>query len=79
MICVIILLVKLLMILLQLLNFMVNLVLKLDINPYGDMSYEQLEEFYIKHGFIKKEDRDYVFYIFNEKGKNESGINEHCK
>lgn len=26
-----------------------------------------------------KEDRDYVFYIFNEKGKNESGINEHCK
>ena len=56
-----------------------NLVLKLDINPYGDMSYEQLEEFYIKHGFIKKEDRDYVFYIFNEKGKNESGINEYCK
>ena len=23
----------------------------LDINPYGDMSYEDLEKFYMKHGF----------------------------
>ncbi len=28
-------------------------VLQLDINPYGEMTYEQLEEFYISHGFEK--------------------------
>lgn len=30
-----------------------NIRLMLDINPYGEMSYKQLEKFYIRHGFIK--------------------------
>ena len=28
-------------------------VLCLDINPYGDLDYEELERFYMKHGFKK--------------------------
>ena len=28
-------------------------VLALDINPYGDLNYEELETFYMKHGFKK--------------------------
>lgn len=44
--------------------------LELDINPYGDMSYEELEQFYIKHGFVKKEivnkSGTYFKFFFNE-------------
>lgn len=30
-----------------------NIVLQLDINPYGDMDYIELECFYLRHGFKK--------------------------
>ena len=31
-----------------------------DINPYGDLNFEQLKKFYIKHGF--KDAGDFVYY-----------------
>ena len=55
-----------------------NLVLKLDINPYGDMSYEQLEKFYIRHGFVKTMQKDDklgyfpVYYYNNSIGKDKN-------
>lgn len=58
-------------------------VLQLDINPYGEMSYEQLEEFYIQSGFVKTiesntELGDYPRYYYNafiRKEYNESTTN----
>lgn len=38
-----------------------NATLLLDINPYGDLDYEQLEAFYIRHGF-KKDPKLSYFY-----------------
>lgn len=48
-----------------------NLELILEINPYGDLNYEQLEAFYLNHGFKKHiiDDGDplsQVVYLFNE-------------
>lgn len=43
-----------------------NIPLILDINPYGDMSYEQLESFYLKNGFQKHEEECGTVYYFNE-------------
>lgn len=43
----------------KILNTLLNIfkekhyVLALDINPYGDLNYEELEKFYIKNGFKK--------------------------
>lgn len=44
--------------------------LELDINPYGEMNYEQLVDFYTKHGFIKTQVTDntlgtYYKFFFN--------------
>lgn len=47
--------------------------LQLDINPYGEMDYLQLEAFYLKHGFVKYQMHeegafgDYYTYYFNKK------------
>ncbi len=40
--------------------------LQLDINPYGDMGYAELERFYTKYGFrkCKDEDKDGDFYTY---------------
>lgn len=38
-----------------------NYVLQLDINPYGEMTYEQLEQFYIAHGFDKVVEFNKIF------------------
>lgn len=35
--------------------------LLLDINPYGDMDYEQLEDFYLRHGFQKDPEMSYFY------------------
>lgn len=45
-----------------------NFAIHLDINPYGDMNYTQLEQFYMKHGFIKCKDEEYGFdtYYYNK-------------
>lgn len=43
-----------------------HLVLQLDINPYGDMDYDQLEKFYTKYGFEKVVDGDFYTYYFNK-------------
>jgi len=42
--------------------------LQLDINPYGDMSYAELERFYMKHGFrkYKDDDGDFHTYYYNK-------------
>lgn len=40
-----------------------GITLIMDINPYGDMNYEQLEEFYLRHGFQKISD-EYDYYIY---------------
>ena len=46
-------------------------VLYLDINPYGDLNYEELETFYMKHGFKKYKVHNkiignfYTAYYFN--------------
>lgn len=47
-----------------------NIILQLDINPYGEMTYEQLEDFYIRHGFVKRMINDKIFgeyytYFYN--------------
>jgi len=34
----------------------------LEINPYGDLNFEQLEKLYLKHGFVKHEEH----FIFNK-------------
>lgn len=49
-----------------------DLTLKLDINPYGNMDYDSLEKFYLKHGFEKcqiKDERigDFYTYYYNKK------------
>lgn len=46
-----------------------NTVLHMDINPYGEMSYQQLEAFYLKHGFIKYNKGNYFTYYFNKNEK----------
>ena len=40
-----------------------NITLELMINPYGEMTYEQLETFYLRHGFEKHG----ICYYFNKK------------
>ena len=37
-----------------------QIILWLDINPYGDLNYEQLEKLYMKYGF-KKQDFGYIW------------------
>ena len=49
-----------------------DLELQLDINPYGDMDYAQLESFYMKHGFEKSiisdtELGEFYTYFYNKK------------
>ena len=55
-----------------------NLILKLDINPYGGLNYEQLESFYIRHGFEKCLIRDtngsYCSYFYNKGGTNNMDV-----
>ena len=55
-----------------------NLILKLDINPYGGLNYEQLEFFYIRHGFEKCLIRDtngsYCSYFYNKGGTNNMDV-----
>lgn len=45
-------------------------ILELDINPYGQMTYEQLEKFYMNHGFIKVTQKgplgEYPKYYYNK-------------
>lgn len=52
--------------------------LRLDINPYGELNYEQLEAFYIRHGFIKCMVRDtngsYCSYFYREGGINSMDV-----
>lgn len=48
-----------------------NITLHMDINPYGDMDYSQLEQFYLKNGFQKYTINDKIFgeyhtYYFNK-------------
>ena len=38
--------------------------IQLDINPYGDMRYDDLERFYCKYGFRKYKDDDGYFYTY---------------
>lgn len=40
-----------------------NITLELMINPYGEMTYEQLEAFYLRHDFKKYD----TCYYFNKK------------
>lgn len=40
-----------------------GLAIILDINPYGDMGYDDLEKFYMKHGFEKYEVNGISRYI----------------
>lgn len=76
---------KILQVLLDIVNKHNNILL-LDINPYNDipymnMSYEDLEKFYIKHGFKKyimtqkETDIIYCSYIYINKGANMININ----
>ena len=55
-----------------------NLVLKLDINPYGGLNYKQLESFYVRHGFEKCLTRDtngnYCSYFYNKGGTNNMDV-----
>lgn len=49
-----------------------NITLQLDINPYGDLDYLELERFYVKHGFKKylvKNNAigDFYTYFYNKK------------
>lgn len=40
-----------------------RLPLILDINPYGEMTYQELEEFYIRHGFkLQIEDNSFIYH-----------------
>lgn len=41
-----------------------NIILELAINPYGEMTYNELEAFYLHHGFKKSGIR----YYFNKEG-----------
>lgn len=55
-----------------------NHVLQLDINPYGDMTYEQLEEFYMRHGFVKVAETNNMMttYYYNAFIKGETDENK---
>ena len=44
-----------------------DIVLRMDINPYGNMTYEQLEKFYIRHGFKKQMLEGFETYYYNKK------------
>ena len=54
-------------------------VLYLDINPYGDLNYEELETFYMKHGFKKYKVYNkiignfYTAYYFNREEMENEG------
>lgn len=53
-----------------------HLVLRLDINPYGDMDYDQLKQWYEKYGFKGYTvDGDFYTHYFNKEEK-EMDINE---
>jgi hypothetical protein len=34
--------------------------LSLDINPFGDLTFEQLEAWYVRYGFIEQGDGSYL-------------------
>jgi GNAT superfamily N-acetyltransferase len=44
----------------------VNAIIYLDINPYGEMTYDQLKEFYMNHGF-KETDNYRLLYKAGER------------
>ena len=48
----------------------IGITIRLDINPYGEMNYEQLEKFYLQKGFIKYMIDGNPVYFFNKRKDN---------
>ena len=53
-----------------------NLSLLCPINPYGDLNYEQLFNFYTRHGFVPLEDGLILKGVYSKESNTELNLND---